>query len=439
MKFDCDDSAYEFYKNLAHQIGFSVRKQFIKRGNMGQVIRRTFWCSKEGCLAQMTCQLQKDGMLEVVSFHEQHNHEFAPSPMKHMLRSKRKIAPAQKAIATDAEKFGISIKQTIDLLSMQVGGHENLGFLDYDYKNHVHRERRKALKKGDARAMMEYFHDMQLEDPSYFYSVQVDDDGLILNIFWVDARSIVDYGHFGDVLCFDTTYRTNQYDRPFAPFIGVNHHKQTIIFESFKWLFKTFLSAMSGKQPKTILTDQSAAMAKAIAEVFVESNHRLCVWHIYQNAAKKLSHVFHSSKQFVTDLSNCMYDYEDEDEWLVAWNNMLEKYDLTNNKWLVLADRRRQELQAEFKMRQTTPVLQLDVEMLRHVVKLYTPKMFKMFQDEYMKMGDCKIFKVSKSNSIIEYKVKYRQKTQEHLVKYEVSTTNVQCSCMKFSFVEILC
>ena len=34
---------------------------------------------------------------------------------------------------------------------------------------------------------------MQLEDPSYFYSVQVDDDGLILNIFWADARSIVDY------------------------------------------------------------------------------------------------------------------------------------------------------------------------------------------------------------------------------------------------------
>ena len=75
---------------------------------------------------------------------------------------------------------------------------------------------------------------------------------------------------------------------------------------------------MSGKQPKTILTDQSAAMAKAIAEVFVESNHHLCVWHIYQNAAKKLSHVFHSSKQFTTDLGNCRYDYEDEDEWLVV-------------------------------------------------------------------------------------------------------------------------
>ncbi|XP_075634663.1 protein FAR1-RELATED SEQUENCE 5-like [Castanea sativa] len=82
MKFDCDDSAYEFYKEYAHRIGFSVRKHSVKRENVGQIIRRTFSCSKEGervfdkrrenasyrcpisqtgCLAQMTCHLQKDG------------------------------------------------------------------------------------------------------------------------------------------------------------------------------------------------------------------------------------------------------------------------------------------------------------------------------------------------------------------------------------------
>ena len=72
---------------------------------------------------------------------------------------------------------------------------------------------------------MDYFRKMQLEDPSYFYSIQLDDDNQILNIFWADSRSIVDYGHLGDIVCFDTTYRINSYGRPFAPFIGVNHHK----------------------------------------------------------------------------------------------------------------------------------------------------------------------------------------------------------------------
>ena len=66
---------------------------------------------------------------------------------------------------------------------MQAGGCENLRFIDVDYKNHVHNERRMALRKGDGPAMMEYFHKMQLEDPTYFYSIQVDDDGQIMNIF----------------------------------------------------------------------------------------------------------------------------------------------------------------------------------------------------------------------------------------------------------------
>ena len=60
---------------------------------------------------------------------------------------------------------------------------------------------------------------------------------------------------FGDVVCFDTTYKKEkrkkeEEGRPFALFVGVNHHKQTIIFgaallydeisETFMWLFNSF-------------------------------------------------------------------------------------------------------------------------------------------------------------------------------------------------------
>ncbi|KAK9992326.1 hypothetical protein SO802_027311 [Lithocarpus litseifolius] len=115
-------------------------------------------------------------MLEFVSFHEQHNHELASLPKKHMSRSKREVAPAQKAIANDVERPGISITQAIDSLSVQAGGGENLEFMNVDYKNSVHNEWGTALKKGDGHAMMEYFREIQLEDPSFFYSKQLDDD-----------------------------------------------------------------------------------------------------------------------------------------------------------------------------------------------------------------------------------------------------------------------
>lgn len=44
--------------------------------------------------------------------------------------------------------------------------------------------------------------------------------------------------------------------------------------------------------------------------------------------------MFHASKEFASDFGNCVYEHENEDEWLLAWKNMLEKYDLMDNKWL---------------------------------------------------------------------------------------------------------
>ena len=40
-----------------------------------------------------------------------------------------------------------------------------------------------------------------------------------------------------------------------------------------------------------------------------------------------------------------------------------------------------------------------------------------------MKIADCTIYKANKSDTITEYKVKHNQRIQEHLVKYEASTT----------------
>ena len=221
--------------------------------------------------------------------------------MKHLLKENRELSISQKQHADDMS--GISAKATVEMMSREVGGQENLGFLKKDYQNYIYREREWQKWK---REMLELFWNTFRKkegNSSFFYSMQLDEDDMITNIFWADDRSISDYNLFGDVICFDTTYKTNEYDRPFAPFVVVNHHKQTVVFgaallyeetsESYKWLFETFLGAMSGKQPKTILTDQCAAMANAIVKVFPDTKHRLCVWHIYQNAAKKLSHVFH--------------------------------------------------------------------------------------------------------------------------------------------------
>ncbi|XP_050379523.1 protein FAR1-RELATED SEQUENCE 5-like [Argentina anserina] len=521
-EFDSYDSAHQWYVEYGKRVGFDVRIHLKMRNTKGIVRRVTYCCSKEGflkpnesksysqpvtrvgCKAHITCQLQKNGNFQIVSSNASHNHDLVRTPMKHMMKINRSMSKAQKAHGDDADYSGVSIKETIELMSREVGGRENLGFLDKDYKNYIYRKRKMNMEKGDANAIVQYFQKMQTEDSSYFHTMQLDEDGMITNIFWADPRSVSDYGLFGDVVCFDTTYRTNEYGRPFAPFIGVNHHKQTIIFgaallydettSSFKWLFETFLAAMSGKHPKTILTDQSAAMAKAISEVFPETRHRLCVWHIYQNGAKNLSSVFQASKEFASDFGKLVYEFEEEDEWLLAWNNMLETYNLKNNKWLaslfelrakwalmygrhtftadmmttqrsesmnnvlkkylkskydllrffihyerLLADRRYKELIADFKMLQTSPMLIVEVEILQHARDMYTPKAFQLFQNEYTRSLNYKVYKVGKKEETSEYKVSYMGKCREHAVLFNASTQRVSCTCMMFTFVGILC
>lgn len=58
--------------------------------------------------------------------------------------------------------------------------------------------------------------------------MDVDDKSQLRNVFWADARSRGAYEYFGEAITFDTTYLTNKYDMPFAPFLGVNHHGQSI-------------------------------------------------------------------------------------------------------------------------------------------------------------------------------------------------------------------
>lgn len=57
---------------------------------------------------------------------------------------------------------------------------------------------------------------------------------------------------------------------------------------------------MSGQAPKIILADQSAAMAKEISLVMLQTQHRFCLWHIYLNVFRQLSSAYttHFKRRF---------------------------------------------------------------------------------------------------------------------------------------------
>ena len=193
-----------------------------------------------------------------------------------------------------------------------------------------------TISARDAQSLLNHFKKRQIEDPMFFYTIQVNEENhMTVFFFWRNGRSRVDYDCFGDIVIFDTTYCTNRYNLICAPFVGVNHHWQNVIFgcaflldvttASFKWLFKSFLDSMGNRSPITIFTDQDQAMSNAIEEVFSNTHHRLYLWHISKNAPSYFGEL-NSNLEFQSLWNKCQKYCDSELEFENTWDKIMHKF-----------------------------------------------------------------------------------------------------------------
>ncbi|KAL7240042.1 hypothetical protein ACSBR2_005830 [Camellia fascicularis] len=159
--------------------------------------------------------------------------------------------------------------------------------------------------------------------------MDLDEEGRLRNVFWVDARSRAAFKEFGDVVTFDTTYLVNKYAMPFAPFVGVNHHGQSTLLGC--GLIQSWLTCISGCPPSAIIMDQDQAMKNAIEVVFPNARHRWCLWHIMKKLLEKLRG-YNQYEGIKFSMKNVVYDSLTIGEFEESWGKFIEKYKLQSNK-----------------------------------------------------------------------------------------------------------
>ncbi|XP_058181113.1 protein FAR-RED IMPAIRED RESPONSE 1-like [Rhododendron vialii] len=361
MIFDTQDEAYRYYSRYAQQMGFAVARRNSKKGKDGNVRHVCFECNRGGkarvktsnpvqprpqtkcdCRARLNLSTNSNGKWKISRVALEHNHENSPGKAR-FHKNYRVLDEHVKRKLLLNDKAGIKTYKTYDSLQIEAGGPENLPFLPKDCRNYVDNERHKLLVEGDAEAMHSYFMKMKADNSNFFFAMDLDDEGRLVNVFWADARSRAACKEFGDVVTFDTTYLVNKYDMPFAPFIGVNHHGQSILLgcglishedtKSFSWLFKTWMTCMWECAPKAIITDQCMSMKNAIEEVLPNTRHRWCIWHILKKVPEKLGK-YDAYKSISTSLRNAVYDSLTIEEFEDAWDVFIKKYQLQDNEWL---------------------------------------------------------------------------------------------------------
>ncbi|XP_042460360.1 protein FAR1-RELATED SEQUENCE 6-like [Zingiber officinale] len=361
MYFSSEEEVRAFYKSYAQGLGFGISKLGSKKGDDGQIKYFSFGCSKNGktvprvknsfypracsktdCKAKINITVQNDELCVITSIQLEHNHALSPRKSRHFRCNKVLDSQTKRKLELN-DQAGITLSKSFQSFVVEAGGYENLSFDERKCRNYVAEARRLRLGNGDAEALNNYFCRMQCRNSNFFYVIDVDEDSRIRNIFWADARCRAACDSFSDVVTFDTTYLTNSYDMPFAPFVGVNHHGESILLgcgliskedsETFIWLFKSWLACMRGRAPRAIITDQCKAMEIAILEVFPDSHHRLCLWHIMKKLPAKFSS--HADYKLIKrNLKNIVYNSLTSTECDSNWKKFIKEFNLEKNDWL---------------------------------------------------------------------------------------------------------
>ncbi|KAK9704968.1 hypothetical protein RND81_07G023800 [Saponaria officinalis] len=317
---------------------------------------------------------------------------------------------------------------------------------------------------------MEHNHQLCPEDKRHLLRSQrnTDENGRLCNIFWRDGQMKKDYNLFGDSVVHATTYITNRYDMICAPF-------------SFILLFKTFLKSMDEKQPATLMTDQSAAIAAAIRVVFNKSHHRL--------ALKGFVEIFDLVLKYV-DTTAEFYFYWDRliNEYKCGDNVWLKKLYYCKEKWCpafskehfsggilssqrsettndsfsrrhcvtaglcdfysifvdVVSEWRNKKINDDFRCLQgSQEMISNHVNILTHARDVYTIEIYHLFEEQFLKSMTLYQRLHDKSEDLFIYHVGDASKYQtsdliKHVVTFNQKENSICCTCQMYSQVGIL-
>ena len=223
-------------------------------------------------------------------FHRVHNHNLTPPELVHHIRSHRGVTGPDLSAVLSLHKVGVKPSQIHEFMVDRSGGYDKVGYSMRDVENRLVTKRHASLKESDAETCLLYFDGRKSSNPSFFYDFTITSSNRLGDLFWCDDGSCTDYALFGNVIAFYATYKTNAYRKPLVVILGINHHRQIIVFgfalfsdetkHTYTWLLETLMTIMNNKHPRTVLTDGDKVMRNTIRKTFPEAFHRLCYWHL---------------------------------------------------------------------------------------------------------------------------------------------------------------
>ncbi|XP_009131712.1 protein FAR1-RELATED SEQUENCE 12 isoform X1 [Brassica rapa] len=487
LEFASANEACQFYQAYAEVVGFRVRIGQLFRSKVdNSITSRRFVCSREGfqhpsrmgCGAYMRIKRQDSGGWIVDRLNKDHNHDLEPG---------KKNQDGLKKITDDV-----------------TGGLDSVELIELNNNNNKHikkaTSRENRIGKEWYPLLLDYFQSKQTEDMGFFYAVELDvHSGSCLSLFWADSRARFACSQFGDAVVFDTSYRKGSYSVPFATFVGFNHHRQPVLLgcamvadeskDSFVWLFQTWLRAMSGRPPRSVVADQDSSIQQALSQVFPGAHRRYSAWQMREKERENLRPF---PSEFKYEYEKCIYQSQTVVEFDSVWNSLINKYGLRDDVWLReiyerrehwapaylrasffagipingafepffgpsldaltplrefigryeqgLEQRREEERKEDFNSYNLQPFLQTKEPVEEQCRRLYTLTVFRIFQNELVQSYSYLCLKTYEEGAMSRFLVrKCGNESEKHAVTFNATNLNSSCSCQMFEHEGLLC
>ncbi|XP_052178953.1 putative protein FAR1-RELATED SEQUENCE 10 isoform X2 [Diospyros lotus] len=378
--FKSDDEAFEYYSNFARKNGFSIRKaRSTESHNLG-VYRRDFVCYRSGfnqprkkanvehprdrksvrCGCDAKLYLTKeivDGVTQwyISQFSNVHNHELLEDDQVRLLPAYRKIQEDDQERILLLSKAGFPVNRIVKVLEIEKGVQPGqLPFIEKDVRNFI-RTCKKTVQENDALLtekresdmleLIEACKAMAGRGEGFVYNFTTEESGKLENIAWSYGEAVHAFSVFGDVVTFDTTYRSITYNMLLGVWFGMDNHGKPIFLgcvmlqdessRSFSWALQTFVRFMRGR-PQTIVTDIDSGLKDAIALELPNSKHVIGLWKILSKVSSWFSLPLGLQYEEFKSEFDVLYHLETIEDFEHQWNHLVARFGLGSDKHIAL-------------------------------------------------------------------------------------------------------
>ncbi|GJY81894.1 FAR1-related sequence 5-like protein, partial [Tanacetum coccineum] len=389
-----------------------------------------------GCLAKNRIKKVEGNLYRVYTFIEGHNHPLVAEKDMIYMKSSCDLGYMKQHFPFQASNANFGPSTGFRLLKQMCGGFYRVGATVVDCKN---QKKKMNLFIGDQDAQMavEKLLSRKLHLLGFYVNYKLGDDDKLIGTRWCLYLYL--------------------------------------LLEEFKNAF--------GKDPNVVITDQDPSMKIAILECFLNTRHRLCMWHILQKLVTKAGTAICNKTDFKRRICDIVwtdqilpYEFEREESWIPAFlrdelmaglmrtTSRLESENHFFGKWtsphLTLVEflshydtaieyQRYIERKNDHDSRYKNPKLKTDLQMEKEASTFYTRMVFFDVQDEiYASYSHCMSVNVVQVDNAEKYSIRDMQaenriRGDNHFVVYQVdfckSEMEVECSCKHYEAYGLLC